>query len=83
MNPLIEADEANAAFYSYEEQVADRSTFAENIGWLLSQTRKKIRKIDLTEDNIAHIVYENGTEKRINVDGDSYTAMIYDIIVNI
>lgn len=85
MNPLIEADESNAAFYSYEEQIADRSTFGENLAWLLSQTRKgkNIEKINITEDEIAHVVYKNGTEKKISIDGDSYTAIMYDIIANI
>lgn len=85
MSQFNEADEVNAAFYSYEEQIADRSTFGENLAWLLSQTRKgkDIRKIDITEDGIAHVVYKNNTEKQISVDGDSYIAIMYDIIVKI
>ncbi|WP_167836423.1 hypothetical protein [Anaerolactibacter massiliensis] len=34
-------------------------------------------------DDVAHVVYDNDTEKTINVEGDSYQAMVLDIVSRI
>lgn len=80
---LEHADEVAAMSMDEHESFSDRQHFAINIGILLSQTRKSIKSIYLTLDDVAHVVYDNGTEKKINVDGDSYQAMVLDIVSRI
>lgn len=77
------ADETAAMAMDEHEAFSDRQHFAINIGILLHQTRKNIKSIYLTKDDVAHVVYDNNTEKQINVCGDSYQAMILDIVSRI
>lgn len=80
---LEHADETAAMSMDEHEAFSDRQHFAINIGILLSQTRSSIKSIYLTLDDVAHVVYKNGTEKQINVEGDSYQAMVFDIVSHI
>lgn len=77
------ADETAAIAMDELEAFGDRQHFAINIGILLHQTRKNIKSIYLTKDDVAHVVYDNDTEKTINVEGDSYQAMVLDIVSRI
>lgn len=77
------ADETAAMAMDEHEAFSDRQHFAINIGILLHQTRKNIKSIYLTKDDVAHVVYDNDTEKMINVEGDSYQAMVLDIVSRI
>lgn len=77
------ADETAAMSIDEHEAFSDRQHFVINIGILLHQTRKNIKSIYLTKDDVAHVVYENDTEKTINVEGDSYQAMVLDIVSRI
>lgn len=77
------ADETAAMAMDEHEAFSDRQHFAINIGILLHQTRKNIKSIYLTKDDVAHVVYDNNTERQINVDGDSYQGMILDIVSRI
>lgn len=77
------ADETAAMAMDKHEAFSDRQHFAINIGILLHQTRKNIKSIYLTKDDVAHVVYDNNTERQINVDGDSYQGMILDIVSRI
>lgn len=80
---LEHADEAKAMLLSEPEQFSDAQHFIINYGIILSQMREGIKGAYLTDDQIVHIMYKDGTEKQISVDGDSYHAMIYDIIIRI
>lgn len=77
------ADETAAMAMDEHDAFSDRQHFAINIGILLNQTRKNIKSIYLTKDDVAHVVYDNNTERQINVDGDSYQGMILDIVSRI
>lgn len=77
------ADETAAMAMDEHDAFSDRQHFAINIGILLHQTRKNIKSIYLTKDDVAHVVYDNNTERQINVDGDSYQGMILDIVSRI
>ena len=77
------ANEGQVAYESDEEQWADRQLLVENLGWLLSQTREGIVRAYLDDYEMVHVVYKNGYEELINVNADSYLALIRDVTKNL
>lgn len=73
------ANETAVMFSSLEEARCDKVTFVRNIGWLLSQTREKVERCYLDEDDQVHIEFRGGHEQVINVRCDSYLAIIRDV----
>lgn len=77
--PMAAADESRAARMHFDDALADRKQFVTNLGLLLAQTREGIREAYLDDDEIVHVVYGNGHEELINVNMDSYLAIIRDV----
>lgn len=53
--------------------------FVHNLGILLSQTREQIEKCELDDDEVVSIYYKGGHVKKVNVNMDSYAAVVKDI----
>lgn len=78
-NYLFKANEANASFRPHEGYMKDKKNFVKNLGILLSQTRNGITGAYLDDNDQVHIQYENDGEDTVNVEGDSYLAIIADV----
>jgi hypothetical protein len=76
---MIWADESRAAHMHPDAALEDRKQFVANLGLLLAQTREVILGAYLDDDEIVHVVYRNGHEELINVNMDSYLAIIRDV----
>ena len=62
----------------------DKRLFIDNLGILLSQTRANIQRCEyVPEREIVKVVYRNGYEKEININMDSYLAIIKDVVRNL
>lgn len=57
----------------------DRQLFVKNLGILLSQTRNDIISASLDKDEIVTVTFKGGYKKRVNVNMDSYSAIIKDV----
>ena len=79
------ADEVEAAFRADKKKaLADRKLFVSNLIWLLMQTREGIRGGYLDDHDIVHVLYDNeSAEQKINVNADSYFAIIKDVVTNL
>lgn len=77
--PVIWADESRAAYMHPDCALADRKQFVVNLGTLLHQTREGILGAYLDDDEIVHVIYSGGHEELINVNMDSYLAIIRDV----
>lgn len=73
------ASETKAMYVDADQALADRKLFVENLGWLLTQTREGVVKAYLDDNEIVHVVFRGGSEKRVNVLMDSYMAIIRDV----
>lgn len=78
----------NSTMFSNDNAViyADRRDFVENVGILASQTREGVDHIEyIKEDDIelAKIVYRKGFEKYVNINHDSFSAIVRDIFKHI
>ena len=66
---------------------ADRRDFVENVGILASQTREGVERIEyIKEDDLelAKIVYKRDSkEKYVNINHDSFSAIVRDIFKHI
>lgn len=76
----MKANEVNAAFMSPKSALIDRKLFVSNLGDLLSQTRERIVSAHLDDNEIVHVVGNGGQELKVNVNMDSYFAIIKDVI---
>ena len=76
----MKANEVNAAFMSPKSALIDRKLFVSNLGDLLSQTRDRIVSAHLDDNEIVHVVGNGGQELKVNVNMDSYFAIIKDVI---
>lgn len=75
----ILANEARAAYKDRKDALLDRQLFVLNLGVLLSQTREGIERAYLDNEEQVHVVYKGGHEELVNVDCDSYMAIIRDV----
>ena len=73
------ANERRAAYMTNSEAYQDRRQFVENLGILLKQTREGIIDAYLDDSEHVHVVYTNAYEEIINVNMDSYLAIIRDV----
>ena len=77
------ADENGVMFADDEESLVDRKLFVRNFGTMLSQTREQIVSAELNDNEIVTVRFSNGYEKFVNVNMDSYTAIMRDVLKNI
>ena len=68
-----------SVFVSDDLALKDRKRFVHNLGELLSQTREGIVGAELDDDEIVTVTYKCGHTVRINVNMDSYLAIIRDV----
>lgn len=64
----------------------DRSRFVHNVGILAAQTREGVDHIEyISEDDceLAKIVFKRGHEKYVNINHDSFSAIVRDIFKHI
>lgn len=73
------ADETQAMFVSDDLALKDRKQFVHNLGELLSQTRERIVGAELDDNEIVTVTYTNGHTVTINVNMDSYLAIVRDV----
>ena len=73
------ADEGAMMFASDEENFQDRKVFVRNLGWLLSQTRDGVTGCELNDNDTVTIFYRGGWTRSVNVEHDSYGAIIRDV----
>ena len=78
---MNKADETKA-FYA-KKQLEDKQLFVNNLGWLLSQTRNGVKSCEYCElengDEIVNIIFTNGYKKAVNVNYNSYLAIVKDV----
>ena len=73
------ANERLLIFASDEANRSDKAVFVQNLGWLLRQTREQVEHCVLDEQEVVHILFRGGHEKRVNVRGNSYAAVIREV----
>lgn len=81
--PYEYASEVNAMFMNKEGALNDRKLFVHNLGVLLAQTREHVISSELDDNEIVTITYNNGYIEQVNVNLDSYTAIIRDVVKHI
>ena len=81
--PYEYASEVNAMFMNKEDALNDRKLFVHNLGVLLAQTREHVISAALDDNEIVTITYNNGYIEQVNVNLDSYTAIIRDVVKRI
>ncbi|NMA16877.1 MAG: hypothetical protein GX935_06490 [Erysipelotrichia bacterium] len=66
--------------YENNNTVEDKKLFVKNLGWLLSQTRNKVVDCEyVPEQELVIVTFVNGYEKAVNVECNSYSAIIRDV----
>ena len=83
MAEYIRANETCSMFVSDDLALKDRKRFVHNLGELLSQTREGIVGAELDDDEIVTVTYKGGHTVQINVNMDSYLAIIRDVTKNL
>lgn len=73
------ASDNGAMFAAPKESMDDRKQFVENLGWLMAQTREGITGAYLDDKEIVHVVQRRGREILVNVEANSYMAIIRDV----
>lgn len=79
MAEIVLANETKAMFVSDDLALKDRKQFVHNLGELLSQTREGIVGAELNDDEIVTVTYKGGHTVHINVNMDSYLAIVRDV----
>jgi hypothetical protein len=82
---LEKADEFGVRLEDDETRVTDKRKFVENLGWLLSQTRAGVAKCRASMDGTFVTIYydDQETGKAVNVECDSYIAIMRDVLKQI
>lgn len=80
MDMLARANEAFANPGGFKES---RKLFVTNFGWLLSQTRNEVERLELDDHNFVTIHFNNGHTRKVNVEGDSWKAIMLDVLRHI
>lgn len=83
MADSVMANETQAMFVSDDLALKDRKQFVHNLGELLSQTRERIVGAELDDNEIVTVTYTNGHTVTINVNMDSYLAIVRDVTKNL
>ena len=76
---MPDVSETAARFMKDEAALRDRATFVHNLGVLLSQTREQVLSCQLVNEEVV-IEFKGGATKNVNVQHDSYLAIIRDVI---
>lgn len=80
---MATANEAYNGFMSKEDSFKDRQLFVTNLGKLLAQTREQVVSAELDENEIVTVTFKGGYTKEVNVNMDSYCAIIRDVLKHI
>lgn len=75
----MRANETAAMFMTNEKALEDRKLFVHNLGELLAQTREQVISCELDDHEIVTITYKGGGIHKVNVNMDSYTAIVIDV----
>lgn len=75
----LAANEVKAMFMNDEDALNDRKLFVRNLGALLAQTREGIVGAELDDNELVAVKYNGGHKVIINVNHDSYLAIIRDV----
>ena len=75
----MRASETAAMFMPTEKALEDGKLFVHNLGELLAQTREQVISCELDDNEIVTITFIGGGTRRVNVNMDSYTAIIRDV----
>lgn len=75
----MKANERIASRMDEKAAKADRKLFVRELGKLLSQTRMGVDKAELDDNEIVTVTFEDGSTLKVNVEADSYTAIILDV----
>ena len=73
------ANETFAAYLNPDKALADRKLFVHNLGVLLAQTREQVISAELNDDEEVVVTYKGGRTKAINVNMNSYMAIVRDV----
>ena len=73
------ASETMAMFMNEKDALEDRKLFVHNLGEVLRQTREGIISAELDDNEVVTITYEGGGTHQVNVNMDSYAAIIKDV----
>ena len=73
------ANETRMMFTTDEEGKADRKLFVKNLGHLLTQTREGVERCKLDDNEIVTIYFRDGATHEVNVNMDSYLAIVKDV----
>lgn len=76
----MRANETMAMFLDEPQALKDRKLFVHNLGVLLNQTRENVISCELNDNEIVIVKFKGGIEKRVNVNFDSYFAIIKDVM---
>lgn len=77
---LLGANETSAMFWPENLQMEDKRKFVYNLGELLKQTREHVVGCTLSDSNTVIITYRGGATKRVNIECDSYLAIVSDVV---
>ena len=75
----LAANEVKAMYMNDEDALNDRRLFVRNLGALLAQTREGIVGAELGDHELVTVKYNCGHEVIVNVNHDSYLAIIRDV----
>ena len=77
---MCKANEVAAEYIPRDFALEDRKLFVQNLGELLSQTREGILATRLNNDESVTIISKRGDPIRVNVNIDSYFAILKDVV---
>lgn len=76
---LEEADEAKMMFEKDEQtSLDDRKAFVRNLGKVAAQTRDGVVGMELDDNEIVTVEFKGGGTHKVNINMDSYSAIIRD-----
>lgn len=78
-NKSQKANETLAMYLDEKSAFEDRKLFVRNLGKLLSQTRNDVESCELDDNEIVTIHFKGGYTKKVNVNMDSYSAIVRDV----
>lgn len=81
---MVKANETAMMFADHDTAMVDRALLCKNLGWLLSQTRGGVIGCHYEYENQSGqewcvIEYKHSDPERVNINHDSYMAIIRDV----
>ena len=58
---------------------SDKKNFVQNLSELLKQTKTPVESLTLDDKQVVHVRFKGGHEIEVNVRGDSWLAIVYDV----